>query len=69
MIDLKNPKLSSPADFLSAGKFSCGTAQIASDTLTGAWGFTSWEQMWLPHAVLLGMTLVIMVLLLVVLFM
>jgi len=64
-IDLHDPKLSSAPDFIDAGKFKCATAQMASDSLAGAWGFTSWDTYWLPPAVLAGMTVGMLVLLLV----
>jgi hypothetical protein len=67
IVDLHDPKLTAAGDYLSAGRFRCATAQIASDTLTGAWGFGSWEQAWLPHAVLAGMTALTLAALLVVL--
>jgi hypothetical protein len=64
-IDLHKPDLSSPPDFLTGGRFQCAVAQVASDSLTGAWGFTEWSTPWLPAAVLFGMTAVLLVVLLV----
>jgi hypothetical protein len=64
-IDLHDPKLSSAPDFIDAGHFKCATAQMASDSLAGAWGFTTWDTYWLPPAVLAGMTLGMLVVLLV----
>ncbi|MGO9837163.1 MAG: FHA domain-containing protein [Polyangiaceae bacterium] len=55
-IDLHKPDLTSAPDFLQAGHFQCAIAQVASDTLNGAWGFTEWSTMWLPSAALFGMT-------------
>jgi ABC-type multidrug transport system ATPase subunit/pSer/pThr/pTyr-binding forkhead associated (FHA) protein len=55
-IDLHKPDLSSAPDFLQAGHFQCAIAQVASDTLNGAWGFTEWNTMWLPAVALFGMT-------------
>jgi ABC-type multidrug transport system ATPase subunit/pSer/pThr/pTyr-binding forkhead associated (FHA) protein len=66
-IDLHKADLTSPPDFITAGKFQCATAQIASDTLNGAWGFTEWSNAWLPAAALFGMTAGMLVLLLMVL--
>jgi hypothetical protein len=66
-IELHDPKLSSAPDFIDAGKFKCATAQIASDALAGAWGFTEWDTYWLPGAVLGGMSLGILLLLLILL--
>ena len=31
------------------GKFQCAIAQVASDTLTGAWGFTEWDHSGFPR--------------------
>jgi ABC transport system ATP-binding/permease protein len=63
IIDLKQ-SISSEPDFITGGKFKCATAQLASDTYSGAWGFTAHEQTWLSLAILAGMTFVIMVTLL-----
>jgi len=64
-IDLHRPDLTSAPDFLRAGRFQCAVAQIASDSLTGAWGFREWSTPWIPPAVLLGMTALLLVVLLV----
>jgi hypothetical protein len=56
IIDLQNPALNVPDDFVKNGRFKCATAQIASDTFNGAWGFVNFEYTWIPHAVLGGMT-------------
>ena len=57
VIDLKNPTLNLADDFVKNGRFRCATAQIASDTYNGAWGFVDFEYTWVPHAVLWGMTI------------
>jgi ABC-type multidrug transport system ATPase subunit/pSer/pThr/pTyr-binding forkhead associated (FHA) protein len=66
LIDLKQ-NLSSPPDFVINGKFECAIAQMASDTIAGAWGFVEWAEWWISVAVLLGMTGVMLVALLVLL--
>jgi ABC-type multidrug transport system ATPase subunit/pSer/pThr/pTyr-binding forkhead associated (FHA) protein len=66
-IDLQNPTLNSPPDYVFGGHFQCAIAQMGSDTLKGAWGFTMYEQIWLPITVLLGMTVVMLAMLLVLL--
>src|SRR5262249_1977681 len=38
-IDLHKPDLSSPSDFVEHGHFKCAVAQVASDSIAGAWGF------------------------------
>jgi ABC-type multidrug transport system ATPase subunit/pSer/pThr/pTyr-binding forkhead associated (FHA) protein len=60
MIDLKRPDLK--GEFIEAGKFKCAIAQMA-DTQGGAWNFTTYDQQWLPYAVLGGMTLFLLILL------
>ena len=40
---------------------------MASDSIPGAWGFIEWDQGWVPHAVLNGMTFVMMLALLILL--
>ncbi|MCC6648447.1 MAG: FHA domain-containing protein [Polyangiaceae bacterium] len=57
LIDLKNPGANSPDDFISAGKFKCAVAQLASENYNGAWGFSQYGDIWMPFAVLGGMTL------------
>jgi ABC-type multidrug transport system ATPase subunit/pSer/pThr/pTyr-binding forkhead associated (FHA) protein len=64
-IDLHKPELTSPPDFILGGHFQCAIAQVASDTLNGAWGFAEWAAFWLPSAVLFAMTIAMMVVLLV----
>ncbi len=61
VIDLAAPDKSSAADFIFHGKFQCATAQLASDSLNGAWAFTSYETSFIPYAILGSMTLVILV--------
>ena len=67
-IDLqtKDPVSSAP-DFIENGHFQCATAQIAADAYPGSWGFTTYEQQWMPFAVLGGMTLLLVIVLCVVL--
>jgi hypothetical protein len=64
-IDLHKPDLTSLPDFIQNGKFQCAIAQVASDSLAGAWGFVEWDSLWLPSAVLFGTTAVMLVALLV----
>ncbi len=64
VMNLGNAGYNSPDDFISGGIFHCAKAQLASDTLNGAWGFSQYEQVWLPFAVLGGMSLVQLVVLL-----
>ena len=63
LINLGGDKTSS-TDFIFGGQFQCATAQMASDTLNGAWSFTTYETMWIPYAVLGGMTLSLLVVIL-----
>jgi len=64
-IDLHKPDLTSLPDFVQAGRFQCAIAQVASDTISGAWGFVEWNALWLPAAVLFGMTFAMFVILLI----
>jgi hypothetical protein len=64
-IDLHKPDLTSLPDFIQNGKFQCAVAQVASDTLTGAWGFTEWDQLWMPSAALFATTVLMLIVLLV----
>jgi hypothetical protein len=53
--------------FIDKGHFKCATAQIAGADYPGSWGFLTYENVWLPFAVLGGSTAVLIVLLCVVL--
>ncbi|RYE80284.1 MAG: ATP-binding cassette domain-containing protein, partial [Myxococcales bacterium] len=64
VLNLNNPGLNSPDDFVTGGKFACAKAQLASDTINGAWAFTQYEHNWVPFAALGGMTVVLIVMLL-----
>lgn len=66
-IDLQKPTLTSAPDYITAGHFQCAIAQMGSESLKGAWGFTAFDQFWLPFAVLYGMTVLMLIVLLVVL--
>jgi ABC-type multidrug transport system ATPase subunit/pSer/pThr/pTyr-binding forkhead associated (FHA) protein len=67
VIDLARPTLGNLENFITGGKFYCAEAQIASDSLNGAWGFTHFELAWLPIAVLGAMMVVVLALTLVIL--
>jgi ABC-type multidrug transport system ATPase subunit/pSer/pThr/pTyr-binding forkhead associated (FHA) protein len=60
LVDLQRPTLNSLDNFISGGKFHCAEAQIASDSLNGAWGFTHFEVAGLPVAVLGAMMVVVL---------
>jgi hypothetical protein len=60
IVDLQRPSLTSLDNFIQQGKFQCAEAQIASDSLNGAWGFTHFEQAWLPIAVLAAMMMAVL---------
>jgi hypothetical protein len=66
LIDLGSDKTST-TDFIQSGKFECATAQLASDQLTGAWSFVTYETFWVPYAVLGGMCFALMILILMIL--
>ena len=67
IIDLGKPDVTSPADFVTSGHFECATAQIAGDNFNGAWGFTNYDTLWMPFAVMGGMTILTLIILLIVL--
>jgi hypothetical protein len=67
VIDVGKPDLNSVDSFVHAGRFDCATAQIASNDFIGAWGFTHYADLWLPPAVLGGMTLVTLIAILILL--
>jgi ABC-type multidrug transport system ATPase subunit len=66
-IDLQNPSLNSAPDYIINGHFQCAIAQMGSETLKGAWGFTMFDQFYLPFAVLYGMTVLMLIVLLLIL--
>jgi ABC-type multidrug transport system ATPase subunit len=67
VIDLHQPGLSSAPDFVTNGRFHCATAQIESSNLSGAWGFSEWNQPGVPLVVLYSMTAFMLLVLLVIL--
>jgi len=67
LINLGDPKLNSPPDFIQNGHFQCALAQMASDSLAGGWGFTEWDQLYVPLGVLYGMTFLLIVVMLIIL--
>jgi ABC-type transport system involved in multi-copper enzyme maturation permease subunit len=58
VLDLKKPDVTAPDNFVFQGKFHCAEAQLASLDFNGAWGFTSYQQAWLPPVVLTVMMVV-----------
>lgn len=52
VINLNRPDTTSIDNFVTAGKFKCAEAQIASNDFNGAWGFTHYTDIWLPPLVL-----------------
>jgi hypothetical protein len=67
LIDIKKPDVSSVENFITAGRFRCAEAQIASSDFMGAWGFRNYDLPWLPPAVLGSMMLVTLLVILVIL--
>jgi len=67
LINLGDPKLNSPPDFIQNGHFQCALAQMASDSLAGGWGFTEWDQLYVPLGVLYGMTFLLIAVMLIIL--
>jgi ABC-type multidrug transport system ATPase subunit len=67
IMNLGNPGLNSPNDFVTAGRFYCAKAQLASEDFNGAWGFSQYESPWLPFAILGSLTALLLGLLLILL--
>lgn len=67
VIDIKKPDLTSVENFITAGRFRCAEAQIASSDFMGAWGFHNYNLIWLPPAVLAGMMLLTLIVILMIL--
>ena len=67
VLDIKKPDVTSIENFVSAGKFRCAEAQIASTDFNGAWGFDNYELVWLPPAVLAGMMFATLIMILIIL--
>jgi ABC-type multidrug transport system ATPase subunit/pSer/pThr/pTyr-binding forkhead associated (FHA) protein len=67
VLDLKKPDLTAPDSFVFQGKFHCAEAQLASLDFNGAWGFTDYQKVWLPPAVLVVIMVVTFVAILVLL--
>jgi ABC-type multidrug transport system ATPase subunit/pSer/pThr/pTyr-binding forkhead associated (FHA) protein len=59
--------VTSATDYIEGGRFKCAVAQMASDQLTGAWSFTTWEESFIPYAALGGMTILLLVMLTIIL--
>jgi ABC-type multidrug transport system ATPase subunit/pSer/pThr/pTyr-binding forkhead associated (FHA) protein len=66
LIDLKST-MNSPPDFVFNGKFQCAIAQMASDTISGAWGFVEYGTWGISIGVLLGMSVLMLLVLIVLL--
>jgi ABC-type multidrug transport system ATPase subunit/pSer/pThr/pTyr-binding forkhead associated (FHA) protein len=67
VLDLGKPDLNSPENYVEAGKFMCAEAQIASKNFIGAWGFETFDQIWMPPTVLGGMMVVTLIFMLIIL--
>ena len=59
--------VTSSGNFVTQGKFECATAQIAGDNFNGAWGFTNYNDFWMPFVILGGMTIASLIALLIIL--
>lgn len=66
-INLQNPSLNDPSNYVVAGFFQCAVAQVGSGQLQGAWGFTNYLDIWLPSTILFAMTVGMVVILLILL--
>ena len=66
-INLQNPSLNDPSNYVVGGYFQCAVAQVGSGQLQGAWGFTNYLDIWLPSTILFAMTILMVIILLVLL--
>ena len=66
-VNLQNPALNDPSNYVVGGFFQCAVAQVGSSTLQGAWGFTNYLDIWLPSTILFVMTVFMVGILLVLL--
>jgi len=64
ILDLGDKDLTSANDFIFGGEFECATAQMASDSLTGAWGFVTHDTPYIPYALMGGMTFLLFIVIL-----
>lgn len=67
VINLNRPDVNSVDNFVSGGRFRCAEAQIASNDFNGAWGFTHYQDIWLPPAVLCAMMVATLIWILIIL--
>jgi ABC-type multidrug transport system ATPase subunit/pSer/pThr/pTyr-binding forkhead associated (FHA) protein len=67
LVDLHKPELTSAPDYVTAGKFECAIAQMASGNLAGAWNFGQYADTWLPLVILFGMTLFMLLVMMIIL--
>ncbi|MEB2313116.1 MAG: FHA domain-containing protein [Sorangiineae bacterium] len=67
VIDVGKATADAPDSFVTAGHFNCATAQIAGTDFNGAWGFTHYDLLWLPPAVLGGLMVVFLITILIIL--
>jgi len=59
--------VTSVENFITAGRFRCAEAQIASSDFMGAWGFKYYNLPWLPPAVLAVMMIFTLLVILIIL--
>jgi hypothetical protein len=66
-INLQNPSLNDPSNYVVGGFFQCAVAQVGSGQLQGAWGFINYLDIWMPSTILFAMTVLMVIILLVLL--
>jgi ABC transport system ATP-binding/permease protein len=67
VINLNRPGTDSVDNFVYGGKFKCAEAQIASTDYNGAWGFTHYQEIWLPPVILGAMMFALLIFILIIL--
>lgn len=67
IINIGKPDVTAADNFVFQGKFRCAEAQLASHEFNGAWGFSSYDLIWLPPMVLGAMSFVTLIWILIIL--
>jgi ABC transport system ATP-binding/permease protein len=61
IINIGKPDVTAPDNFVFQGRFRCAEAQLASHDFNGAWGFSSYDLIWLPPIVLGAMSFITLI--------
>jgi ABC transport system ATP-binding/permease protein len=67
IINIGKPDVTAVDNFVFQGRFRCAEAQLASHDFNGAWGFSSYDLIWLPPIVLGAMGFITLIWILIIL--